>query len=151
MTTRTGTTAAASRRSEVRHRDLQTMLGDREREMQHALRRRVRPLLAAGRGDGLDEPELIEADVQEHIEVALIQIKGETLERVREALTRLDRGEYGYCVECAGEISEQRLRALPFAVRCTACEALHERDAAEERRFASATMFRSVFGNQFGT
>ena len=127
------------------------MLRDREREMQGALRRRVRPVLAAGRGDGLDETEWIEADVQEHIEVTLIQMKGEALARVREALVRLDAGEYGYCVECAGEISEQRLRALPFAVRCTACEELHERGAARERRLASTPVCQSVFVDQLGS
>lgn len=148
MTTRVRTTDAASRKGQARHQDLQTMLLVRERELQDALRRRVRPALAAGRGDGLDESELIEADIQEHIEVALIQIKGETLARVRQALTRLDQGEYGYCAECAGEISEQRLRALPFAVRCTACEALHERSVAQERRSTSVTVFHSVFPDQ---
>jgi DnaK suppressor protein len=127
------------------------MLRDREREMLNALRRRIRPVLAVGRGDGLDEPELVEVDVQGHIEVALIQMKGETLERVREALARLDHGEYGYCAECAAEISEQRLRALPFAVRCTACEELHERGAARERRLASGPVFRSAFADQFGS
>jgi DnaK suppressor protein len=151
MTSRPRTTAVASRKAKARHRDLQKMLRDREREMQNALGRRVRPVLADGRGGGLDEPELVEADIQEHIEVALIQLKGETLERVREALVRLDEGEYGYCAECAGEISEQRLRALPFAVRCTACEELHERGAAEQRRLASATVCRSVFADQFGS
>lgn len=151
MTTNQRTTATASRRGKARHRDLQTMLRNRESEIQNALHRRVRPVLADGRGDGLDEPELVEADIQEHIEVALIQMKGEALERVREALVRLDEGEYGYCAECAREISEQRLQALPFAVRCAACEGLHERGAARERRFASASGFRSVFADQFGS
>jgi DnaK suppressor protein len=127
------------------------MLRDRERQMQDTLRRRFRPALAAGRGDGLDDPELIEADIQEHVEVALIQIKAEMLVRVRQALARLDQGQYGYCAECAGEISEQRLLALPFAVRCTACEGLHERNAAEARRVTSAPVFRSVFADQFGS
>ena len=143
--------ATDSRKGEARHRGLQTMLRDRELEMQSALRRRVRPVLAIGRGDGLDETELIEADVQGHIEVALIQMKGEMLLRTREALARLDEGDYGYCAECAGEIAEQRLRALPFAVRCTSCEALHERSTARERRFASAPAFQSVFADQFGS
>ena len=74
-------------------------------------------------------------------------MKGETLRRVREALVRLDAGEYGYCAECDGEISEKRLRALPFAVRCTACEAAHERHAALERRYGSSQGFRLVFND----
>jgi len=87
-----------------------------------------RALERAGRW--LDETELAEADIQEHIEVALIQMKGETLRRVQDALVRLDAGEYGFCVECGGEISKQRLQALPFAVRCMACEEPHEQQAA---------------------
>ena len=43
---------------------------------------------------------------------------------------------YGYCSDCGGEISEQRLRALPFAVRCKDCE--ESREVAAEREKAMA-------------
>jgi DnaK suppressor protein len=120
------------------------MLLARQHELQHVLHRRVH--LPAGRpADGFDETEHAEADVQESIEIALIQMKGNTVQRVREALTRLDAGEYGYCAVCDGEISAPRLRALPFAVRCTACERSHEERAIREGRYASPQGFRSVF------
>ena len=64
-------------------------------------------------------------------------MKEDALRRVREALVRLDAGEYGYCAECEGEISEKRLQALPFAIRCAACEASHERRVAREQRYDS--------------
>jgi DnaK suppressor protein len=121
------------------------MLQDREREMQSVLQQRVRQMPSDGQAEGLDETEHAEADYQEHIEVALIQMKGETLQRVREALVRLDAGEYGYCAECGGEITAQRLRALPFAVRCTACEDLHEQHTARARRSASPQGFSLIF------
>jgi DnaK suppressor protein len=148
MTTTPKTTITPSRKARARHRDLQAMLRDREREMQASLRRLVRPVLAEGRASGLDEPELNEADVQEHIEVALIQMKAETVDRLREALARLDQGVYGYCAGCAGEISAQRLRALPFAARCTACEQLREQGATGPQRVTSVTTFRSVFSDE---
>ena len=44
---------------------------------------------------------------------------------------RLEEGNYGYCFECGDEIAEQRLRALPFAVRCKDCE--EAREVAEQR------------------
>lgn len=119
-----------------RQEELRTMLGERQREMQHALQRRV-DASATGHGDGLDESEHAEVEVQGHLEVALLQIKGETLRRVREALLRLDAGEYGRCDECDSEISAKRLSAMPFAVRCTDCETLHEEQAARERRRAA--------------
>ena len=124
------------------------MLQDRQRELQSVLQRRVRDLSPGGPGDGLDDTEHAEMDIQEHIEVALIQMKGETLERLREALVRLEAGEYGYCAECEDEISSKRLQALPFAVRCTACEQLHEQRTARDRRIGSPQGLSLVFAEQ---
>lgn len=142
-TLRTASTRSAAR--QARHRDLQAMLHDRQREMEDVLRHRVRYLPMERPTGGLDETEHAEADIQEHIEVALIQMKGETLRRVQEALVRLDAGEYGYCAECSGEIAEGRLRALPFAVRCTACEESHEQQTASSRRIAPPQGFSLIF------
>lgn len=150
MSTKLRTRPAASSAGQRRQRDLQLMLLDRQRDMQTVLQRRVRHVPSNGSGDGLDENEHAEAEVQDSIDIALIQMKGEALQRVREALVRLDAGEYGYCAECAGEISEKRLRALPFAVRCTVCEEAHEQRVARERRFVSPQGFRSVFADQVG-
>jgi len=58
-------------------------------------------------------------------------MKAETLQKINEALARLEEGKYGYCFECGEEIAEQRLRALPFAVRCKDCE--EAREVAEQR------------------
>ena len=63
--------------------------------------------------DVLDAGESSEADIQEDIEFALIQMKAETLNKINEALARLVAGTYGRCFECGEEISEARLRALP--------------------------------------
>jgi DnaK suppressor protein len=85
-----------------------------------------------GEGQGvLDAAESSEADIQDDIEFALIQMKSETLNRIEEALARLDEGTFGNCFECGDEISERRLRALPFAVRCKDCE--EARELAERR------------------
>lgn len=126
------------------------MLHDRQRELQDVLQHRVRRWPSERPAEGLDEAEHAEAGYQEHVEVALIQMKGETLQRVREALGRLDAGEYGDCAECGGEIAEQRLRALPFAVRCRACEESHEQQAAREKRFASPQGFSLIFTGDVG-
>ena len=53
-------------------------------------------------------------------------MKAETLKRIDEALSSLEKGSFGYCYECGNEIIEQRLRALPFAVRCKSCEEARE-------------------------
>ena len=43
------------------------------------------------------------------------------------ALTRLQTGEYGVCEDCAAKIDPKRLRALPHARRCVACQLVFER------------------------
>jgi DnaK suppressor protein len=134
MTTPSKTAAGRSRGGQERHRVLQALLSDRQRELQGVLRLRVRHPPAGGPGGGVDDTEQAEADVQEDIDVALIEMKAEALRRVRDALVRLAAGDYGNCIDCEGEIAAQRLRAVPFAVRCTACEDRREQAVAGERR-----------------
>lgn len=40
---------------------------------------------------------------------------------IEAALTRMDEGEYGFCVKCGAEIAPERLDALPFTPFCRAC------------------------------
>ena len=37
------------------------------------------------------------------------------------AIARIDKGQYGQCLQCAEPISPARLAALPFAKLCIAC------------------------------
>ena len=95
--------------------------------------------------DVLDQGESSEVDIQEDIEFALIQMKSETLNKVNEALRRLDENTYGNCFECGDEISEARLRALPFAVRCKDCEQERETAAQRERLLAQRRGSSNLF------
>jgi DnaK suppressor protein len=129
MTTATATIAS------VRHADLRQMLQDRQRETRNHVQSGIHDVRVDGPPPVLDAGEHSEADIQDDIELALIQMRAETLGRIDEALAQLDAGEYGLCVECDQEISERRLRALPLAVRCTACEETREQEEARQRRF----------------
>ncbi len=125
-----------SDRAQERYAELKRILEDRRREILAEVQvkmRDVRAEGASGEGAGvLDAAETSEADIQDDIELALIQMKSETLHKIEEALTRLEEGTYGNCFECGDEISERRLRALPFAVRCKDCE--EARETAERRQ-----------------
>jgi DnaK suppressor protein len=111
------------------------MLEGRRRELQAEVQGKMRDVREAGEVGKLtevfDAVESSEADIQEDIEFALIQMKSETLNKVNDALARLEQGDYGNCFECGEEIAEKRLRALPFAVRCKDCE--EAREVAEQR------------------
>ena len=122
-----------------RHSDLKRMLDDRRREIFAAVQGKIRNVReeaswGAKQTDVVDAGESSEADIQDDIEFALIQMKSETLHKIEEALARLDEGTYGYCFECGDEVSERRLRALPFAVRCKDCEEAREVAAQRERQ-----------------
>jgi DnaK suppressor protein len=76
-------------------------------------------------GDMLDRGERFH---EEDLQYTLLGMKTETIQRIDEALDRLAEGEYGLCAECGDEISEQRLAAMPFAVRCCECQGQVESD-----------------------
>ena len=126
--------------NEGRYSDLKLMLEERRREILSEVQGKIRDQRQDstwGRAhEVLDAGESSEVDIQEDIEFALIQMKAETLTKINEALGRLEEGTYGYCSDCGGEISEQRLRALPFAVRCKECE--EAREVAVEREKVAA-------------
>jgi len=43
---------------------------------------------------------------------------------------RIANGDYGVCVDCGRDIGFERLRATPSAIRCIACQTLHEKTFA---------------------
>ena len=52
------------------------------------------------------------------------------LKSVAEALERLDKGDYGLCVECGDAIGPERLAVLPEAALCVGCQDMAEHRAA---------------------
>lgn len=139
MKARTTTSKKTVKTDTARQRyvELKRILEERRREILAQVQEKMRDVRAegnSGEGQGvLDAAESTEADIQDDIELALIQMKSETLYRIEEALSRLDSGNFGNCFECGDEISERRLRALPFAVRCKDCEEARELEARRER------------------
>jgi DnaK suppressor protein len=138
----------------VRYNELKAILEERRREIMSEVQGRMRDVRAEGAGSAvqgvLDAAESSELDIQDEIEFALIQMKAETLNKIDEALRRLEEGTYGYCFECGDEISEKRLRALPFAVRCKDCEEAREvkmqRDRLMAQRRGAASLFIDMQG-----
>ena len=124
----------------ARYEDLKQMLEGRKREILNEVQEKIRDVRTENNSGKLahvlDSGESSEADIQEDIEFALIQMKAETLSKIDEALVRLEEGAYGNCFECGSEIAEQRLRALPFAVRCKDCEEARETAIRRERLMA---------------
>jgi DnaK suppressor protein len=137
-----------------RYAELRRILEERRREILSAVHEKIRDVRAEGANNPttgvLDAAETSEADIQDDIEFALIQMKAETLTKIEEALRRLEEGTFGYCFECGEEISERRLRALPFAVRCKDCEEARElaqqRERVQAQRRGASALFLDAQG-----
>jgi len=132
-----------------RYAELRRILEERRREIVDQVQGKMRDVRSEGANNPdqgvLDAAESSEADIQDEIEFALIQMKAETLNKIDEALRRLEEGTFGHCFECGEEISERRLRALPFAVRCKDCEEAREVAQQRERLIAQRRGAASLF------
>jgi len=133
-----------------RYSDLKQMLDDRRREIQAEVQGKMRGVREEGTWGGklnevLDAVESAEADIQEDLEFALVQMKSETLNKINDALVRLEQGNYGNCFDCGEEIAHKRLRALPFAVRCKDCEEARENAEQRERQLQARRGTSSLF------
>src|SRR5688572_33111641 len=132
-----------------RYSELKSIHEERRREIMDQVLVTIRDVRSEGANNPnqgvLDAVETSEADIQDDIEFALIQMKSETLHKIEEALGRLENGTYGYCFECGGEIAERRLRALPFAVRCRECEEAREVQQQRERAMSQRCSSTSLF------
>jgi DnaK suppressor protein len=117
-----------------RRAHLERMLRNHRRELEGEVRHHIRH----GRTDlakqGGDDADRSDAHSQGDIDLTLLQMRAETVTRIDAALVRLEAGTYGSCVECTKAISEPRLRALPFAARCQACEERREEEHGQARR-----------------
>lgn len=61
-----------------------------------------------------------------HMAVIMGERDRQLISEIREALARVQEGEYGICQECGEEIGLARLRAQPTATLCVQCKSLIE-------------------------
>jgi DnaK suppressor protein len=91
-------------------------LRDRVHRVQDDLRRRDQPLPR-------DAPDAAIAMENDEILQALDETARVELDQITRALERLEVGTYGLCEECGKQIEAERLRVVPYAVRCRGCAA----------------------------
>ncbi len=65
-------------------------------------------------------------DTERVRDISLLEMRNKIRQQIDEALAKLEEGTYGRCADCKVEISEKRLRTVPFARRCVACQERQE-------------------------
>lgn len=57
---------------------------------------------------------------------ALGNVTREEVEKIKQAISRIDAGTYGICLRCGEPIKKERLAALPYANLCIHCAERNE-------------------------
>jgi DnaK suppressor protein len=86
-----------------------------------------------------DEMDIARASAAVDTHANLIDRAENRLRLIDEALARVENGVYGICAECGDEIGLERLKAVPFAVRCVDCESKRGRNRTVGSRMAETT------------
>jgi len=81
-------------------------------------------------GDEIDQANFLE---YWEVESLLDQLSLQRMERINQALARLDNGTYGKCLKCGAEILPERLLAIPYAELCVNCQTRAERRGQNTR------------------
>jgi RNA polymerase-binding transcription factor len=120
--------------------------GDRTRQQrleqllsrQGIVLRNGRQILRDAQPAGVMDVEEISLDAEEQrIGLSLLELTSQTVRGIETALQRLEAGEFGLCSDCRERIASARLRALPFADFCLACQ--ERRDLAARTAAGQAT------------
>lgn len=90
----------------------------------------------AGERDGNvpDMAEIAADDVARDVNLAEVERDVAELEAIDAALTRLDSGSYGQCLDCGTAIEPARLASSPEVARCLPCQKKKEKKAARIAR-----------------
>ena len=83
-----------------------------------------------------DEEHSLDSEGQ-RVGFSVLELTSRTVRGIEEALQRLEAGDFGMCLNCRQPISGFRLRAVPFAARCLACQEGQDNPAAVSTRGGS--------------
>ena len=69
-----------------------------------------------------------DADLEQTRELNLLlgTRERQKLDQIESALSRMEKGEYGFCEDCEENIPAARLKAMPFATLCVKCKSERE-------------------------
>jgi DnaK suppressor protein len=84
------------------------------------------------RDDMQDPVDMAVSDREQTIMLSINESERTLLDQIDEALQRIEFSTYGDCTNCGNEISEARLKAVPYARYCMNCQDLLERGLLDE-------------------
>jgi DnaK suppressor protein len=79
----------------------------------------------------IQSPDAVEFAIkaaEQDLTARTADLRSQMLKEIDRALERVARGQYGVCESCEAEISPARLKAIPWARYCVACQELLSRN-----------------------
>ena len=73
-----------------------------------------------------DPSDLATAESDRSFTLRIRDRERKLITKIKEALKRMDDGEYGICEECGDDITIARLKARPVTTLCVSCKARQE-------------------------
>ena len=70
--------------------------------------------------------ELGSDNFEQEFTLSIMATEGDTLSQIENALERIEKKEYGRCIDCGGVIPKTRLNAIPYAEVCIKCAEARE-------------------------
>jgi len=89
--------------------------------------------LVVSQDDLPDETDLAASEINQNLVFKLRDRERLLLQKIDEALVRMDEGSFGTCLECEEPIEPRRLEARPVSTLCIACT---EREEHKEKIYA---------------
>lgn len=90
----------------------------RERDLENLLNRQDSNARDAGDADVQDEIDRVTTDEAKSAALEISTREFQSLRDVRDALSRIEAGDYGHCTICGKEIETSRLAAIPETPFC---------------------------------
>lgn len=69
-----------------------------------------------------DEADLGAESVAQEFALSLMQNESGVVQKIDDALNRIDENDFGFCEDCEERINIERLRAIPWTKLCVDCQ-----------------------------
>ena len=86
-----------------------------------------------------DPVDMTQQAADRDVAVQILDRESVLARRIRSALDRIQDGSYGICLQCEEEIAPKRLKAMPWAELCIACQEQADKYASQNRGRTAAS------------
>lgn len=117
---------------------------DMKTQVNRVIREDLREDREGQKDEGRDAYDVASEERDREINYLLSDRDRSKLASIDQALERIEEGTYGICESCEGEITNERLKAMPFTRLCVQCQSEREVEAKRNRRPDDLGAFRRI-------